>query len=108
MSELISCPYCGGKASAYCSHGDVFERYNDWFVECEQCGATNINSTNRYSTKEEAANAWNTRNGFDNYLRDVYDWAYCNMECCDEPEWSLFSGLYYVISRYYEEIGYKG
>ena len=40
---------------------------------------------------------------FKDYLFEIYDWAYCNMECCDEPEWSLFSCLYDVIGRYFNE-----
>ena len=34
------------------------------------------------------------------FLKEVYDWAYFNMECCDEPEWSLFTGIVGVISKY--------
>lgn len=49
-----------------------------------------------------------TRHGYvkrnnEDYLREIYDWAYENMECCDEPEWSLFSGLYDVIGQYYRD-----
>lgn len=40
---------------------------------------------------------------FRDYLFKIYDWAYYNMECCDEPEWSLFSGLYDVIGKYFNE-----
>lgn len=37
------------------------------------------------------------------YLKEVYDWAYSNMEGCDEPEWSLFAGITGVIAKYWRE-----
>lgn len=104
MSELKPCPYCGGEGVIGCSYCDIFDRYCDWFVECAECGATNINPTKGYSTKEEVIKAWNTRAESKDYLKEVHDWAYSNMECCDEPEWSLFTGIVGAISKYRREI----
>ena len=39
----------------------------------------------------------------EDFLREIYDWAFFNMESCDEPEWSLFSGIIGVISKYWKE-----
>lgn len=39
----------------------------------------------------------------DDYLSEIYDWAFTSMECCDEPEWSLFSGITSVIEKYWRE-----
>lgn len=33
-------------------------------------------------------------------LAAVYGWAVDAMECCDEPEWSLYSGIVDIISDY--------
>lgn len=61
--ELRPCPYCGGEGIVGCSYTDIFDRYCDWFVECGQCGATNINPNRGYDSREEAVKAWNTRKG---------------------------------------------
>lgn len=55
------CPYCGGEGIVGCSYADLWNRMCDWFVECAECGATNINPTRGYSTEEAAIKAWNTR-----------------------------------------------
>ena len=59
--ELKPCAYCGGEGIVGCSYADLWDRYCDWFVECEKCGATNINPTRGYGSREEAAKAWNMR-----------------------------------------------
>lgn len=38
------------------------------------------------------------------YYLEVYDWALSRMESCDEPEFSLFSGICDVIARYRREV----
>lgn len=35
------------------------------------------------------------------YLQEIYDWAYFNMEGCDEPEFSLYDGLCNTIMNYW-------
>ena len=37
---------------------------------------------------------------FDEWLKDVKETCYANMECCDEPEWSLFSTINDAIELY--------
>ena len=59
--KLKPCAYCGGEGIVGCSYADLFERYCDWFIECAECGATNINPTRGYGSREEAAKAWNMR-----------------------------------------------
>lgn len=52
MIELELCPCCGGEAEGL---SILPGRY--FFVRCKRC----LLSTKDYSTKEEAANAWNKR-----------------------------------------------
>ena len=42
----------------------------------------------------------------DSYLLEIYDWAISGMEGCDEPEWSLYSGIADVIAKYLRETRY--
>lgn len=37
---------------------------------------------------------------FDEWLKDVKEACYANMECCDEPEWSMFSTINDAIELY--------
>ena len=54
MSELLPCPFCGGKAFADGEH-------SWWQVACNNCGAVVDNMGENYSTEENADKAWNTR-----------------------------------------------
>ena len=54
--ELKSCPFCGGKAIVN-TVPRFIEKYTVFNVGCRRCGATGCN----YSTKKEAAEAWNRR-----------------------------------------------
>lgn len=44
----------------------------------------------------------------EDFLKEVYDWAYSGMECCDEPEWSLYTGIVNVIAKYRRIKKYQG
>lgn len=33
-------------------------------------------------------------------VKELADWAFGAMECCDEPEWSFFSRLYDICIEY--------
>ena len=37
------------------------------------------------------------------YLQEIFEWAFRNMECCDEPEFSLYDGLCHTIMNYWRE-----
>ena len=39
----------------------------------------------------------------EDYLKEIYNWAFSGMEGCDEPEWSLFAGITGVIAKYWRE-----
>lgn len=40
-------------------------------------------------------------------LTDMYTWAYNRIEGADEPEFSLYTGICDIISKYFHEIGTK-
>lgn len=58
--RLRRCPFCGGDA-AFEEIGGIITVANDtastYIVKCERCGI----HTREYSTQEEAAEQWNTR-----------------------------------------------
>lgn len=61
--KLKPCPFCGGMNLYYAE-----ERF--YAVECADCGGKMVGA---YRTKEEAAEAWNTRKG-EPFTKDEADW----------------------------------
>ena len=57
MSELLSCPFCGGEA-------DVID-YDDECWVAHQCANGTSVETNSYETEAEAIAAWNTRAAYE-------------------------------------------
>lgn len=39
------------------------------------------------------------------YYEEVYEWAFSNMEGCDEPEYSMYLAICDAIARYKREVG---
>lgn len=33
-------------------------------------------------------------------LKKLYNWAYANMECCDEPEFTFFDNICGAVEKY--------
>lgn len=99
--ELESCPFCGSEALLYYSPSYVVT----YGVGCSntECHVYTGYGMKLYETKAEAIEAWNTRAESGDFLKEIYDWAYSGMEGCDEPEWSLFTGIVGVIAKYYRE-----
>lgn len=56
LSELLPCPFCGGKAKTHITYG-FHAQIIGACVLCEECGA----STNTYITSEAANAAWSRR-----------------------------------------------
>lgn len=40
----------------------------------------------------------------DEALKKLYDWAYSNMEGCDEPEFTFFDNICCAVIRYKSEV----
>ncbi len=63
MTDLLPCPFCGGKADWYIATADLFAQQMGCglseknSVECEGCGASSF----EHKTRERAIKAWNTR-----------------------------------------------
>lgn len=36
----------------------------------------------------------------EDFLREIYDWAYYRVEGCDEPEWTLYNRIISAITTY--------
>lgn len=99
--ELNPCSACGHPAHI---RGWISrEPYGDTFqISCNN-RAKCINETEWFNTKEEAIEAWNAVNEANELIEiaeKIYDWAYLNMERCDEPEFSFFDGLCTAASKY--------
>lgn len=64
-TELLPCPFCGGKAKLIINI-QFFEQYV--MVRCENCGAKtkNIIQSVDYCATDEAAKLWNQRMSRDN------------------------------------------
>ena len=56
MSELLSCPFCGGEAET-CHVTQLWEPRDTYWVKCKNCHISGIHHT----TEAEAVEAWNTR-----------------------------------------------
>ena len=59
MDDLKPCPFCGAKAEL--SSRSV-EGWETWVVECTWCEGS-VGNTNLSSSKEEAIENWNMREG---------------------------------------------
>lgn len=93
--ELKPCPFCGGDAMTCFDDERMIFRHS---VECIVCGGR----SGWYSTKEVAATAWNARAAVtdEQFSLAVHEWALARMEGCDEPEWSMYSGIVDAIGRH--------
>ena len=99
--ELNPCSACGHPAHI---RGWISrEPYGDTFqISCNN-RAKCINETEWFNTKEKAIEAWNAANEANELIdiaEKIYDWAYLNMERCDEPEFSFFDELCTDASKY--------
>lgn len=97
--ELKPCPFCGGEAKAfYCEESGTFD------VQCQQCGAIPFigSRTSEKKTMDDVIAAWNARAAVtdEQFAQDVHEWALARMEGCDEPEWSMYSGIVDAIGRH--------
>lgn len=59
MTELLSCPFCGGEA--HTRTNTVFDKNFKWTVECETEGCMAFSGCSFYRTEAEAVDAWNAR-----------------------------------------------
>lgn len=55
MSELLSCPFCGGEGKTFIRDWD--DGTQSLWIECQNCGA----EAGHCSNEQEAIEAWNTR-----------------------------------------------
>lgn len=89
--ELKPCPFCGGE--------NVTNEFDDpfYFVICGICGASSA-----FSDEEGAVRLWNARAAVtdEQFAMAVHEWALARMEGCDEPEWSMYSGIVDAIGRH--------
>ena len=97
--ELKLCPFCGGEAKAfYCEESGTLD------VQCQQCGAIPFigSRTSEKKTMADVIAAWNTRAAVtdEQFAQAVHEWALARMEGCDEPEWSMYSGIVDAIGRH--------
>ena len=102
--KLNPCSACGHPA--HIRGLNSREPYEEIFqISCDN-RAKCINETEWFNTKEEAIEAWNAANEANELIKiaeEIYDWAYYNMEGCDEPEFSFFDGLCFVAAKYLTE-----
>ena len=97
--ELKPCPFCGGEAMAFrCEESGTFD------VQCQQCGAIPFigSRTSEKKTMADVIAAWNARAAVadEQFAMAVHEWALARMEGCDEPEWSMYSGIVDAIGRH--------
>ena len=59
MSELKSCPFCGGNAKLGAEPNDYGLSPLLWYVECEKCGVLQY----QFISDHDAIEAWNRRVG---------------------------------------------
>ena len=91
-NELKRCPFCGGEAEM--REGSSTKPY----IRCKRCGCRTGSS--RY--RGNLAKAWNARADAtdEQFAMAVHEWALARMEGCDEPEWSMYSGIVDAIGRH--------
>ncbi len=97
--ELKLCPFCGGEARAFrCEESGTFD------VQCQQCGAIPFigSRTSEKKTMDDVIASWNARAAVtdEQFAMAVHEWALARMEGCDEPEWSMYSGIVDAIGRH--------
>ncbi len=120
MSEikLKPCPFCGGTNLRIM--GGIGK-----YVKCRDCEASSGHLPGDACNADEAhaAEAWNNRvertctplrtaewlgahecRPIDMGVRELKEWAFANMEGCDEPEWTLFSTINDAVERYWEAV----
>lgn len=85
MSELKSCPFCGGEAKVFAKHYE--NGAHEWWVGCVKCGATIVGETSIL--------AWNTR-----AERTCRDTGECRWFCCSECGFG-FNDIYANKEREY-------
>ena len=78
MTELKSCPFCGGKAETetYRKERTLFQREKMCiYIRCKDCGAETkaYSESPYYSAKEYAVTAWNRRVGENKALEKLED-----------------------------------
>lgn len=88
--KLKGCPFCGGEVEVDNPMPDYQSGHG---FHCLKCGAY----FQLGDSDEEAAEAWNKR--FYS-LYEIKDWSFSNLECCDEPEWTLFTSIYDAVGNY--------
>lgn len=94
MSELKPCPLCWGEVEVY----NPMPGYNGGYgIYCPTCDSYFQHG----DSDKEAAEAWNSRAYDIGYLKE---WAFKNMECCDEPEFLLFTAIYKAATIYLKEV----
>ena len=101
MSELKPCPFCGGEAKLMIFYNKPANapELKRWSIvhECEAIESTIFSN----ESEAEAIEAWNRRAEPErDFLREVYDWAFAGLECCDDDEWKLFNAILMAIARY--------
>lgn len=62
MTELKTCPFCGGQAKFFNHCESDYEVQWYWTVECSEC---EVEVFSEKGTKEDSAKAWNKRVEFD-------------------------------------------
>lgn len=92
--ELKRCPFCGGEATFGANSRPGHE-----YIRCGSCKARTYSC---YETQQEAIEAWNSRAAVtdEQFAMAVHEWALARMEGCDEPEWSMYSGIVDAIGRH--------
>lgn len=92
QESLRPCPFCGGEAEM--RGGSSTKPY----VRCKVCGCRTGSSKYRSAVKS----AWNARAAVtdERFALAVHEWALARMEGCDEPEWSMYSGIVDAIGRH--------
>lgn len=68
------------------------------WVRCATCMAAGPCDDSR----EKAVATWNARAAVtdEQFAMAVHEWALARMEGCDEPEWSMYSGIVDAIGRH--------
>jgi len=60
-SQLLPCPFCGGKATLYAMPETGQNDHDVYYVQCDNPQCMGKNTSLHFSSEDEAINAWNTR-----------------------------------------------